>query len=129
MAPRLVHRARYRRCWMQPAELPLLAAEESFVLSGVSLSERIGAGLVIGDEIEGYVSAEEVKLLVQKYSLIDFARRPNVTVHVVGSWPFIAGLKEVPAPVAVLDLLESGDERTRDAGRQLVERLGMFGPK
>lgn len=125
LAPRLVHRAKYRRYWVPAVELKRLAAEESLVLSGVSVSEKIGAELIIGDEIECYVSSERLTDLVHEYSLVDFAARPNVTFHVVNSWPFVKGLREVPLSVAVLDLIESEDERTRRAGQELIERLGI----
>lgn len=125
LAPRLVHRAKRCRFWVHPAELPRVSAEDSLVHSGVSLAERIGTDLLIGDEVEGYVSAEGLRHLVQMYSMAEFARQPNVILHVADPWPFVAGLKEVPTLVTAVDMLESEDARTRGAGQQIVSRLAI----
>lgn len=125
LASRLVRRARRQRFWVPPGELQRIWAEESLALSGISLSEQIGADLVVAGELEGYISCDNLSKLVQKCPLIAFSRRPNVMLHVVESWPFVRGLKEVPVPVAVLDLAESEEERTRNAGRRLMARLGV----
>ena len=53
------------------------------------------------------------------------SERPNLVLRVMGDahWPFPDGAEVAPRAVAAVDLLESGDERARRAGRELLESL------
>jgi len=120
LAPHLDRRAALHRFWVQPSQLPRLAAEDRLVLSGFSVAHQYGLDILAPEEIEAYVPAENLPRLAERYSLADFVRKPNVAIHAVSFWPFAPDVKDAPLPVAILDLLESENERTRSAGRDAL---------
>lgn len=90
------------------------------MLSGFSVAHQYGLDILAPEEIEAYVPAENLPRLAERYSLADFVRKPNVAIHAVSFWPFAPDVKDAPLPVAILDLLESENERTRSAGRDAL---------
>ena len=73
---------------------------------------------------EVYVREDQLTDLVARYELDADAERPNVVIQVVGAdvWPFGDTEEVAPWPVVAIDLLDALDERTRRAGRDLIER-------
>ena len=92
--------------------------------SGVSALDEHDADLIVSDQAEIYVRASKVAGLVNRYALEPDADRPNLVVRVVDDsvWPFDEGKDVAPWPVVAVDLLDADDERSRRAGRELIER-------
>lgn len=123
VAGRLAARADPRRFYAHPGVLDRLAEAPRIVRAGVSASAEHGVGLVVGDGFEGYVRAEELDKLVERFGLDDQAARPNVLLRVVdgAAWPFRRGQRAAGRAVVAVDLLESDDPRARRAGAELLE--------
>jgi hypothetical protein len=96
-----------------------------FVRSGASAVGDYRADLIPGEVVEGYLVASDVDGVVRHLALEADPDHPNVYIRVVNDavWPFDVGQKVASLPVVAIDLLESSDERTRRAGRALLERL------
>ena len=62
--------------------------------------------------------------LAERFALDADSDRPNVRLRVVSDhdWPFEAGQRVAPAPVVAVDLLDSDDQRTQRAARELLAR-------
>ncbi|MBI2863511.1 MAG: helix-turn-helix domain-containing protein [Chloroflexi bacterium] len=124
LAPRLRRRATVRRFRSHPSDLAGILLEPRVLRAGVSAAPDYDLDIVASGIIEVYIPASRLRRLSNKYRLQP-SLNPNVTLHVVeGVWPFPSSAKIVPAAVAALDLVEADDERTRRAGRQLLDRLG-----
>jgi hypothetical protein len=108
--------------WAQPSLLPRIAGEKRLVLSGVSASEHHGLDILPSGELEGYVPEAELPRVVERYALAKFVRKPNLTLHALPFWPFRQGVKFAPLLLALLDMAESEDERTRAVGREGLSR-------
>jgi excisionase family DNA binding protein len=123
LAPRLRNRARSVQLRAHPSDLRRLVAEPSLVRTGVSAAPDVGADLVAADEVEGYVSVDDMARLREKFFLEE-SRKPNVLLRVLQPpWPFPPDTRVAPATAVALDLLDSTDERTRRAGRELLRSL------
>jgi hypothetical protein len=60
--------------------------------------------------------------LTKRYVVAESARRPNVRLHAIDKiWPFGPNERLAPAIVVALDLLESTDQRTSRAGKDLMQ--------
>ena len=94
------------------------------VASGVSALGSHNVDLVVVDQAEGYICESELASLIDEFALDDAADRPNVQLRVVKDdyWPFEPGQQYAPLPVVAIDLLDSGDERSRRAGQELLGR-------
>lgn len=101
-----------------------LREDPDIVLSGVNAAAEYGVDIRAPGSVEAYVHRDRLHDLVYRYAL-----RPaeiadaNVVLRVVdGSVP---RARQGVAPVAAvaLDLLESSDDRSRRAGRELARRL------
>jgi len=117
---RSVHRSMYAH----PSALDRVGDEVGAVRSGVSALDEHDADLIVSDQAEIYVRASKVAGLVNRYALEPDADRPNLVVRVVDDsvWPFDEGKDVAPWPVVAVDLLDADDERSRRAGRELIER-------
>jgi hypothetical protein len=97
-----------------------LAQDPRVVRTGVSAAADHGADISAPGVVELYAPARAVPALGRTYHLAE-ADEPNALVHVVdGPWPFAAGVRVAPRHVVAFDLLDSDDERTRRAGRELL---------
>lgn len=121
-APRLAGRARahFYRNEGQPLDRILKSAQ--FVSSGVRIADEHGVEIA-GDDIEGYLPEPAIEDVAYRAALRPVSpRAANVIIHgVEGFWPF-GGSDKVPIAVALLDLLESGDQRSQRAARAFARR-------
>ena len=117
---RLAARCERRRFYAHPGVMEQLADEA--VRGGISAAVHHGAGLVIGESVEGYVRASDIDHLVDQLALDDQAVRPNVLLRIVddGVWPFEPDQRYAGRSVVGVDLLESEDPRSRRAGAELL---------
>jgi excisionase family DNA binding protein len=123
LAPRLGKRAALYRLRAHPSDLVRILAEKSLVLAGISAAGRHGISLVVPGYAEFYASQEVMRGLSRRYAL-QASVRANLLVHVIaGLWPFAERCSAAPAPVVGVDLLDSGDARTRRAGKALLEEV------
>ena len=125
VAGKLGARASFRQFYAHPSVLSRLAGAPAVVPGGISAVAEHGGGLVSGDEFEGYVRAKDLGSLVSEYGLDDKASRPNVVLRVVEDsvWPFDSGVSSAWSALVAVDLLESGDQRARRAGLELISSL------
>ena len=123
LAPRLRNRAESVKLRAHPSDLRRLLDEPSLVRTGVSAAADVGADVVAADEVEAYVPADDLAPLREKFFLEE-SRKPNVLLRVVQPpWPFPPDARVAPATAVAIDLLDSTDERTRRAGRELLQSL------
>ncbi|WP_156144199.1 hypothetical protein [Sinomonas humi] len=119
----LVNRAVLRGLRASLEDLKDLRADSRLALSGVSPPE---AGLLAGNEVEAYISAADLRDLVDDYLLVE--PRPhspaNVVLHVVSAEgaESLAG-HSVPLLAIAADLAERPGVREHDAARDLVRRI------
>jgi hypothetical protein len=121
---RLRSRADLERFYVHPSALDRLVREAGVVRGGVSAASEHAAGLIAGDLVEAYVPRRRLAALVKRYAMEADAERPNVLLRVVDddAWPFAGDAEVAPWPVVAVDLLEADDERSKRAGRELIER-------
>lgn len=124
LAERLGPRASVHRLGAHSAAIDRLAADPRVVRSGVSAAGDHDVDLVNDGSFEGYAPKEAFDDLCERYALDPAAERPNVVVRVVDDhdWPFAPDQHVAPWPVVAVDLLEADDERSRRAGRLLMEQ-------
>ena len=125
----LAARCAVRSFYAHPSSLPILAAEPDIVSSGVSAAASYRLDIVAVDQFEGYAPESVLPALIERFALEEGAARPNATLRVVADhlWPFGPGEDVAPSAVVAVDLLESGDVRTRRAGAQLLRDLWPAG--
>ncbi|MCY4517036.1 MAG: hypothetical protein OXB99_07360 [Acidimicrobiaceae bacterium] len=94
------------------------------VASGVSALRDHQVDLIVSDQSEAYVLESRAAELVDRFVLDADSDRPNVQLRLVSDshWPFEPGQRVAPAPVVAIDLLESEDERSQRAARELLAR-------
>jgi excisionase family DNA binding protein len=116
------HRAvRFDR-FVHPSLLERLADDARVVRSGVS-ARSVAVDVLALDQVEGYVSVDAWPGLVADYGVLE-AARSNVRFRVPPAGLFVVGDSgEAPWPVVAVDLFEAGDDRSRRAALQLVERF------
>jgi hypothetical protein len=74
------------------------------------------------DIAEAYCRPGDARRLQRSLHLVESVS-PNVVLHVVSElWPFDPDERVAPALVTALDLIESTDQRTQRAGRDLPRR-------
>ena len=124
---KLRSRAEEHRFYAHPSILEQLAGHAALVRSGVSAVDDYRVDLVSGEAVEGYLTASALEGVVDQFAMDADSDRPNVVLRVVDDsvWPFASDQKVAPLPVVAIDLLESPDERSRRAGRILLERLSV----
>lgn len=92
------------------------------VAGGVSALNAHGVGLIVSGQAEAYVPESRAAELADRFALDAGSDRPNVRLRVISDddWPFEAGQRVAPAPVVAVDLLDSDDERSQRAARELL---------
>jgi hypothetical protein len=106
-----------------PSDLPRLLEEPDVVRTGVSAAADVGADIVAPADMEAYAPAARFDELRARYFLEE-SNTPNVWLRLIHEpWPFPAGTRVAPATAVALNLLDSADERTRRAGRELLDAI------
>ncbi|HEY8476037.1 MAG TPA: hypothetical protein VIN09_04150 [Chloroflexota bacterium] len=106
-----------------PSDLPRIAAERGVVRGGVSAAADYDIDITTSGILEAYVAAGRLSMLQRKYGF-EASAHANLILHVVeGPWPFAPSARVVPSIVAALDLIESGDQRSRRAGEELLRKV------
>lgn len=124
LASRLSSRAQSRWFYGHPAVQSEMLSHPGVVAGGVSALSDHHVDLVVNDQSEAYVSESRVAELADRFALDADSDRPNVRLRVVSDddWPFEAGQRVAPAPVVAVDLLDSDDERSQRAARELLAK-------
>lgn len=125
LAKRLSSRA--QSCWFygHRAVHSEVLSHPSVVASGVSALNAHSVDLIVSDQAEAYVPQSRVSELADRFALDAESDRPNVRLRVVSDddWPFEADQRVAPAPVVAVDLLDTEDERSQRAARELLARV------
>lgn len=119
LAARLRRRADRQLWYVHPSLVDDVLAGEHVHPSGWSRLPALDIDLVAGDDVpaEAYVAADHLDDLVEEYALAPAESVANLILHVVVDDDPIADA--LPSGAVVLDLLESGDPRARDAAARL----------
>ena len=106
-----------------PAGVRRLRADRACVMAGISAAAAWKADIhAVGDIVEAYCKPHDASRLQRSSHLVKSAS-PNVVLHVTSElWPFDPDERVAPALVTALDLIESSDQRTQRAGRDLLRR-------
>ena len=121
----LANRAERHWFYAHPSVLEAILEHPRFVASGISALASNHIDLVVADQIEGYIPESELAGLIDQFALDSESERPNALLRVASDdcWPFAPRQRHAPTPVVAIDLLDSADERSRRAGRDLLNRL------
>ncbi len=86
--------------------------------TGVSASTAHGSDLIVADRVEAYVRRSDLDELVARFALDPDGFERNVLLRVVEDedWPSLPGDGAAGRTAVAVDLLESTDPRTRQAG-------------
>ncbi len=125
LAKRLSSRAQSRWFYGHRAVHSEVLSHPSVVASGVSAVNAHSVDLIVSDQAEAYVPQSRVSELADRFALDAESDRPNVRLRVVSDddWPFEADQRVAPAPVVAVDLLDTEDERSQRAARELLARV------
>ena len=115
------HRAAVHRLRAHPSAIAPLLDDSRVVRGGVS-ARGLSADLIVSDEAEIYVRADDVMSLISEYALIE-SNRPNVIVRVPPSELWLFEGPDAPWPIVAVDLLDAGDDRSAKAASLLAERM------
>lgn len=129
-APKFPLASRFRRrasvTYLRGDERALrkVLALDNFVRSGVGAAEDYGVDLVASGVVEGYLPKGRLPKLSYEHALRPVSEdSANLIVRAVdGLWPFDSERVAPPAVVAI-DLIDSIDERSRRAGRDLLKLI------
>jgi hypothetical protein len=120
---RLVSRAVAHGFRAHPSVLAAIRDSEDVMLTGVAAAAELRLGLLAGDAVDAYVAERALPRIVARHHLQD-SQNPNVVLRsvtsFVPSWP---PSRIAPKAAIALDLLEDPDPRSRQVGRELLERL------
>ncbi len=121
----LAERAHRRTFYAHPSDVERILAVAGVVRTAASAAEEHNIDLVGPGPAEAYVSESLLGQIAASCPLEERSERPNLVLRVVedAPWPFSDGAVVAPAPVAAVDLLESGDDRARRAAMKLLESL------
>lgn len=124
LGARLSSRARSHWFYAHPSVLAELVSQPGVVACGLSALSEHRVDLVVADRCEAYARSSQVAGLLERFALDADSDRPNAHLRAVADehWPFGPDQRVAPAPVVAVDLLESEDERSRRAGRELLAR-------
>lgn len=124
LVDRVRTRSERREMYAHPSALGRLRADPVVVRGGISAIAEYGIDLIVGHEAEVYIRASDVADVVDRSALDADPDLPNVIVRVVvdEAWPFDDDADVAPWSAVAVDLLDSHDERSRRAGRELIER-------
>ena len=115
------HRAAVLRLRAHPSAVVRLLDDSRAVRGGVS-ARGLPADLIVSDEAEIYVRADDVMSVISEYALIE-SNRPNVIVRAPPSKLWLFESSDAPWPVVAVDLLDAGDDRSTKAARALAKRM------
>lgn len=129
LAKRLSSRAQSRWFYGHPAVHSEVLSYPGVVASGISALSDHHVDLVTSDQSEAYVRESRVAELADRFALDADADRPNVRLRVVSDddWPFDAGQRVASVAVVAVDLMDSDDERSQNAARELLALLATAG--
>lgn len=126
-AGRLRSRAARRLRYAHPSQLQKLAGDPRLLLSGASALEHVSeVDLVAHDRssLGAYVRQRDLRELESDYVLAKGSDVPNVLLRVVDvAEDVLASYEHAPGVLVALDLLESVDSRSADAGRRLFAQV------
>jgi Helix-turn-helix domain len=115
------HRATARKLRAHPSVLDAVRDDPRSVRSGGSV-RHLAIDLVAVGDAEIYLRSSDVKSLVADYALLE-SNQPNVTIRVPPDDLWLFETNDAPWPIVVVDLLESGDDRSARSARQLNKRM------
>ena len=123
VSPRLGRRAEVRFfAGGERARNDIVRASD-FVRSGLSAAEHYGASLRSGIVVDGYLPRRSADRLIYRHALREVdEREAEIVLRLADFWP-LGGRNVAPKAAVVADLLDSHDERTARAGRELGRRL------
>lgn len=124
LASRFRRRANLNHLRGDERALRKIVADDRFVRSGVSAAEHMDADLIAPGVVEGYLPKERLAKLSYEHALRAVPESSaNLIVRAVnGLWPFKSE-RVAPEAVVAVDLIESGDQRSRRAGSELLKRI------
>lgn len=127
LAGRLRSRAERNLLYAHPSQLEKLASDDRLFLSGISVVNELSqADLVVHDpsELEAYVDPDDLHGLVHDYVLARDVSAPNILLHVAqGHGDVLPHFENAPPVLVALDLIESADSRSSNAGWRLFNEL------
>jgi hypothetical protein len=121
----------FRRAELHPfravsADIDKLKKEQALVLSGASAADEFGIDIMAPGVIEAYVDDGLLSQLRRRYWMEPSnPAEANVLLRVVPDrvWEAIRHSRYAPQGAAAIDLLESDDDRSQRAGKELLDRL------
>jgi excisionase family DNA binding protein len=122
LIPRLRERAEVRRFYAHPGILRELVDSPEVIRAGVSAARRYRLRLVPGDEVDAYVSENDLPRLVKRMAL-EPREEANVRLRVIakGLWPFKGNV--APLAAVAVDLAELPDARAKRIGRSEIHDI------
>lgn len=122
--PRLRARAK-SRCLIAPKSLlSRIERDPNVVRSGVSGADVYRADIVARGVVEVYCLDKYLDQLAYRYALREAPQAAaNLIAHGLEDAQPLKGRAVMPLAVVACDLAESSDERTRRAGRRLLEKV------
>ena len=124
LLPRLRRRAEVRYYFGPEFAVQELVRRPDFVASGASASRAYAIDIKAPGVIDGYMPKRKAEEVAYRYALQQSSeRQANVVLRAIdGYWP-LAGRSVAPIAAVAADLVESVDQRSQRAGRQLMRRL------
>lgn len=124
LLPRLRKRAQVHYLRAASAALKRVQAAHGFIPSGVSAASLYDAAILAPEQVEGYVSARQLREMQYRLALesVD-PPAANVVLRVAAFPRALKGRRVALAGAVAVDLMDSPDQRTRRAGVELGERL------
>lgn len=127
LAPRLQDRAEISLFKAHPGEVPYVLEDEALLPSGISAAGSIDAGLLPGQEADGYIARSQLQPFVTEHGLSSVGIDGNVRLRAVPDdlWASLElGDRAVAPPAAVaLDLAEEDDSRSQSAGKSVLREI------
>jgi excisionase family DNA binding protein len=124
LADELRHRAEPHLFRGDERLLERLRRDSDVVLSGVNAAAEYGLDIRAPGVVEAYADRDQLHDLVYRYALRPAGEADaNVVLRVVDESVPRARQGVAPVAAVALDLLESSDDRSRRAGRELARRL------
>ena len=121
ITPSLARRGRRLELRAHTSDLPRIEKEPDVVLGGVSAASEHQLEIVAPGVLEAYVPTARFDQLQRRYRL-NPSSDPNVILRVVEDpWPFGRDQRVAPRLAVVLDLLDDGDQRSRQAGLRALK--------
>lgn len=124
LLPRLRKRAKVHYLRAGPAAVKKIRAAKGFIASGVSAASAYHAAILAPEQVDGYVSARQLRELQYRLALesVD-PPAANIVLRVATFRPALRGRRVAPSGAVAVDLMDSPDQRSRRAGVELAERL------